>query len=92
MLLCLSKNTVTEIAVLGWRVDLVCLLEACLAALLLPLLERTGEENKVENIMPHEENRDCSLFSIMGKTDQLGRNQFKAFSVKIDSDSKKQNN
>lgn len=41
-------------------------------------------------MMAQEENRDCSLFTITGKTDQLDKNQFKVFSIKIDSDSEKQ--
>lgn len=60
MLLCLSKKTIAEIVVLRWWVDFVWLSEACLAALLLSLLKRTGEENKVENIMGQEENREIA--------------------------------
>lgn len=43
-------------------------------------------------MMAQEENRDCLLFTIMGKTHQLDKNQFKVFSIKVDSDSEKQIN
>lgn len=69
-----QKITIAKFVVCGWWVDLVWLSEASLTALLLPLPKRTGEENKIENIMGQEENRDCSPFTIMGKTNQLGKN------------------